>query len=94
MVSRIPSSSFFLDVLTDPRLSQKKKKKNSAYDYALLERDLENVDYHDELLKATRETGGESVGSHNDTIPMSQRARQTTPPEMEQVIVQAASLKG
>lgn len=29
-----------------------------AYDYARLERDLENVDYHDELIRAAQETSG------------------------------------
>lgn len=53
----------------------------SAYDYALMERDLENVDYHDELLKAARETGAEPL-SRTGSTHMSERTPDTTQPEM------------
>lgn len=53
-----------------------------AYDYALMERDLENVDYHDELLKAARETGAESYASRNESTRVSEPTPDTMQPEM------------
>ncbi|KAH9456117.1 hypothetical protein Pst134EB_012323 [Puccinia striiformis f. sp. tritici] len=62
-----------------------------AYDYALLERDIENLDYHDELLKATRETGGGSAEYQHDSSLKTPPHPAVNHPDVEQVIVQGSN---